>query len=383
MSKTAIPNTTELLKSDGPVCMVISATLKPVGGTDRFQPAGFPEVGHVIYDAPRMDNGRATKEKVCIVDSSASMANHLESVCLEGTGSLQLHEDLGGLPYVACVTDGDIKIAGGEVKSDPEKKTAIVSSFTEGHRLASDYFLDAKLDKEKEETLRDALRREFNIVEVQRDKTYFIPPSTWWDIYKTIFKYDPNSLVHGVLFAKEQIKISRMLTGHLEAFGASRVGSSGVKFDRLQKTTSGQPIFAVDEETAEKIQATFVFDLGLLRSFGRGKNGLSTDQKNVLLKLALWKVSRLLLRPFRYRSNCFLKSEELALTTDGDDVEVESANDLRAWLSNIDIAEAIKKGAFQKSNVPTEVYYAPGDLFKAGKNDRSDDTPTAEGEDVS
>ena len=77
------------------------------------------------------------------------------------------------------------------------------------------------------ETLRDELRKAFKIIEVKKDKTYFIPPETWWDIYKTIFNLDPNSLVHGVMFAKEQIKISRLLTAHLEAFGAARVGRSG------------------------------------------------------------------------------------------------------------------------------------------------------------
>jgi hypothetical protein len=41
------------------------------------------------------------------------------------------------------------------------------------------------------------------------------PTGGLWDIYKTLFKYDPNSLVHGVLFAREQIKISsRLLAAH-------------------------------------------------------------------------------------------------------------------------------------------------------------------------
>ena len=32
--------------------LILEATLKPVIG-DLFQPAGFPEIGHVIYKAPR------------------------------------------------------------------------------------------------------------------------------------------------------------------------------------------------------------------------------------------------------------------------------------------------------------------------------------------
>ncbi len=69
----------KLLAPDGPVCLIIQAQMGVAAGLDRFQPAGFPEIGHVIYDAPRSDG---QSEKVCIVDSPASMANHLEQVCL-------------------------------------------------------------------------------------------------------------------------------------------------------------------------------------------------------------------------------------------------------------------------------------------------------------
>ncbi len=373
MTNQKLPTYDELLRPDGPVCLVITATLKPVGGTDRFQPAGFPEVGHVIYDAPRTDSaGRPAKEKVCIVDSPASMANHLETVCLADSGSLDLHEDLTGLPYVVCETDGDVKIANGEVKCDKKKKTAIASTFTEGHRIASDYFLDGRFPGDTETTFRNHLRSEFKIVEVKADKTYFIPPETWWSIFRTLFKFDPNSLVHGVLFAKEQIKISRMLTAHMEAFGASRVGSAGVKFDRLQKTTSGQPIFSVDEETAERIEATFVLDLGLLRSFGRGKNGLNDAQKLLLLKLALWKIGQLVLRPFRYRSQCFLKYSELSATADGDSLQ-ETKEGIAAWLNGIGIKDAIKNCEFGEK-APTKVYYPATELYKAGKENDSTDS---------
>src|SRR5207247_6224127 len=83
------------------------------------------------------------------------------------------------------------------------------------------------------------------------------------------------------LFAKEQIKISRVLTAHLEAIGAARVGRSGVKFDRLQKTTSGQPIFAVDEETAREIRATFKIGRAACREGGelaRGARGVNNGK---------------------------------------------------------------------------------------------------------
>ena len=202
--------------------------------------------------------------------------------------------------------------------------------------------------------------------------------------------------MHGVLFAKEQIKISRMLTAHMEAFGASRVGSAGVKFHRLQKTTSGQPIFAVDEETAEQIRATFVLDLALLRSYGRDENGLSDSKKKLLLMLALWKVRQLTLRPFRYRSNCFLKCDGLSMAVDGDSIDSSDSSSnsddasgekdnqpepVASWLAAFDVGAAIAACKFDKSASPTKVYYAPSELYKAGKDDDSstaDDTESRE-----
>ncbi len=382
---TEIPTIEQLLCPDGPACLTLIAKLSPIGGTDRFQPAGFPEVGHVIYDAPRVDkDGRVTKEKVCIVDSSASMANHLESVCLADAGSLDLHANLDNLPYVVCETDDCISIANGEVTANNNERTGVVSTFTEGHRIASDYFLDAILvqdgKEDSAETFRQVLRRDFGIVEVKKDKTYFIPPSAWWNIYRTLFNRDPNSLIHGVLFAKEQIKISRVLSAHMEAFGANRVGSAGVKFDRLQKTTSGQPIFAKDEETAERIQATCILDLGLLRSFGRGDKGLNATQKTLLLSFALWKVARLLLQPFRYRSECFLKCDSLSLATDGVDITLNTDNakgdepcPFVTWLKAINIGAAITACNFHANASPSRVYYGASQLYKAGKDDESSD----------
>jgi CRISPR-associated protein Csb1 len=369
----------QLLKSDGPVCMVIKARLEPVGNQHRFQPAGFPEIGHVIYDAPRQ-NG--LKEKVCIVDSAASMANHLEAVCLAGPNDIELHEDLQDLPYVVCVTDGNFSVENGQIKlnqDDPHDKP-VTSTFTEGHRIASDYFLDGLVgdlnwNSEKNEwtgeVFRDRLRREFGITEVKRDETYFIHPEDWWNIYRTIFKYDPNSLVHGVMFAKEQIKIQRFLTATHEAFGASRVGSSGVKFDRLGKTVSGQPIFAVDEETAEEIRATFILDLAFLRSMGRDGKGLDNAQKKLLLGLALWKIKQLTGKPFRFRTNCFLKrSGDLEITLEG------GAGDQTALSENalfdFDIKSLIK-ACYSDDNRVTRVYYPANKLFKVEKTEKGKD----------
>lgn len=387
----------DLLKSDGPTCLVIKASLKPVGGLDRFQPAGFPEIGHVIYDAPRSDN---TTEKVCIIDSAASMANHLEAVCMDGPNSSDLHPDLAGLPYVVCVTNREFEQDGDTIKpaqDDPFDK-AVVTSLTEGHRIASDYFLDAfygkptwkpeekKKEKGKEKTVpahwegtifREQLRRDFGITEVKKDKTYFTHPEDWWTVYETIFMYDPNSLVHGVLFAKEQIKISRLLTAHQEAFGAARVPSSGVKFDRLGKTLSGQPIFAVDEETAKEIRATFILDLSLLRSYGRSDKGLNDAQKQLLLGLSLWKIKGLLAKPFRFRSGCYLKCHQILVTAD--DEPVSSTSERIPFIDEVNMQALIAACALKGERI-TKTYYPADSLFKLGKDSGKDNEEDDNGE---
>jgi CRISPR-associated protein Csb1 len=380
-----------LIAQNGPTCLVIKATLEPVGEQGRFQPAGFPEVGHVLYDAPR---GKTEKEKVCIIDSAASMANHLEAVCLAGSNDTALHPELANLPYLVCTTDRNFHVENGTIKlssQDPRDKV-VVTSLTEGHRVASDYFLDGWLNptwigeqrkerrvkgEKKEETVpphwegetfRERLRKEFGIVEVEKDKRYFIHPEDWWSIYQAVFKYDPNSLVHGILLAKEQIKISRFLTASLEGFGAARVGRTGVKFDRLGKTLSGQPIFAVDEETAREIRATFILDLALLRSYGRGDNGLTDNQKKLLLGLALWKIKRLLAQPFRFRSQCHLRCTGVVLSSEskaGTDA-ADYQQVLPALLSELSISQLIAACDFN-GGTPTRVYYPANELFKVGK----------------
>lgn len=351
-----------VLKGSSP--LVLTATLRPVAGLDRFQPAGFPEIGHVSYKAPRI-NGEM--ENVCIVDSPASMANHLESVCLQGPHDLELHKDLAGVPYLRCVTgnldDGKLPL---------EKRELVVTSLTEGHRIASDYFMKghriALKNELSEGDFSAELMEEFKAQPLKGGNAY-LPPASWWEVFKHIYRYDPNSLVHGVLFPKWQIKIARFLTAHLEAFGAGRVDRSGVKFDRLGKTNSGQPIFAVDDAVANEIRATFILDISLLHSFGRteSKNGsgeettrgLSEKQKEFIVSLAFWKINQLLDKPFRYRSGCHL--ECLSLKNDQNCVKL-----------NANIENAIKNAEFRYENdqISTimDVFWSRDELYREGKD---------------
>ena len=368
MSTTPKPitNIESLLAPDGPACQIIKARFEPLGEQDRFQPAGFPEMGHVIYDAPRSDDkgNPISPEKVCIVDSAASMANHLESVCFANPATGVLHPDLDNLPYVRCISD----LPDSSSTTGATKRGMVLSSLTEGHRLASDYFLDGKLG---EQNFREKLRLDFGIIEIKKDKTYFITPENWWSIYKTVFKFDPNSLVHGILFAKEQIKISRVLTAHLEAFGAGRVGSAGVKFDRLGKTLSGQPIFSKDEETAQRIEATFLIDLGLIRSYGHKDDGLTAPQKALILHFALWKIERMLATPFRFRSGCHLKCVAREYSTD-DEAQTIADGALKS-----DVKKAIIDCKFWDKPV-SDVYYAATELFSVKDDADSKAVPAPE-----
>jgi CRISPR-associated protein Csb1 len=314
----------------------------------RFQPAGFPEIGHVIYKAPA---GDGNSEDVCIIDSAASMANHLETVCLAGGESVELQEELVGLPYVACLT------------KDGGAERVVCTTFTEGHRLASDYFLKGTIG---DKSFREVLREGMQIKELAKDKKYFFYPDSWPAIYRTIFRYDPNSLVHGLLFAREEIKISRVLTAHHEGHGAQRVLSSGVKFDKLGKTLSGQPIFSVDEETADRITATFTIDLGLIRSYGRGETGLPEKSKHLLLEFALWKVLQLTGQPFRFRSGCHLKSVG-DLIWHLDDKETDPPV--------VDVKASIAECADDFGDSPTKVLYPALELFRVESKDKQKKGP--------
>ena len=357
--KTLTPRS--VLNGESP--FVVTATLAPVAELDRFQPAGFPEIGHVIYKAPR-NNGAA--EHVCIMDSAASMANHLESVCMRGAHDYELVADLNGMPYLRCVTDRELS----EEKQGELEREVVVTSLTEGHRIASSYFLAGRClqnGSPSDKTFEDELASEFGIV-LKGGKKAHPPADKWWNVFKTIFKYDPNALVHGVLFPQWQIKIPRAITAHLEAFGASRVDRSGVKFDRLGKTTSGQPIFAVDDATAHEIRATFILDVALLRSFGRQdgekKLGLTGTQKEFLVALALWKIHALLAAPFRFRSGCHLRPTSLRQGSS----EIEKID--------VDIRSAIRTADFRNGNdgpVITNVFWSRQDLYREvpEENDRA------------
>ena len=64
----------DLTSLDDAPRLLVEARLKPVQGT-RFQPTGFPNLGHAVYESPD-GHGRTV-----LVESAQSMANRLETVC--------------------------------------------------------------------------------------------------------------------------------------------------------------------------------------------------------------------------------------------------------------------------------------------------------------
>lgn len=326
----------ELVADANAACLVGRAKLRPVGALRRFQPAGFPEIGQVAY--------KSGADRICIVDSAASMANHLETVCFQDGEGTVLHPELAGLAYVACETDED----GG--------RRTVCTTLSEGHRLASDYFVGAPVTL-GDEPFRDVLQQAMRLKKLS-EKKYFFYPDGWGRIYSTVFEYDPNSLIHGLMFARESIKISRLLTAHHEAHDSERVSTAGVKFDRLGKTSSGQPIFSVTQQTAEETLVTFILDLALLRSYGCGEEGLNAARKRLLLELALWKVRRLTEKAFRFRSGCHLeKVGEAEWSLDGEAVALPAG----------DIQTAIQAAAFAAGRTPTRVFYPAAELYRMEK----------------
>ena len=259
--------------------LLLEADLSPVSGR-RFQPTGFADLGAAEYKLP---DGTA----MLLVESAQSVANRLEKTCLDGEGPM-LDPPLQGLPYLIA----DLEGAGA---------VTTTSSLTEAHRLGSPYFL---LNKDFQATL---------IREMAYNPKL---PLDWTRIYATLFKYDTNSLVHGVflsLLDGGRVRTPRAITGFIEAEKVERVVSGGVKNSPVDPTGKTQVAevkasesgvysnvpYARVEYVADKITAYFNLDLALIRGYRLGD-----DARNLLIVLSLLKVRRFLNSSLRLRTAC-------------------------------------------------------------------------------
>ena len=255
--------------------LLIETTLKPVQGT-RFQPTGFPDLGHAVYDAP---DGAG---QVVLVESAQSMANRLEAVCWDEVADDWV-APLRGLPLVKVV-DAD---------NEP-----LTNSVLEAHRLNSPYILEGK-----DQTVVNILKERLADMEEGRVNL--------GELARVLLEFDTNALLHGVFLVKKQLaggrlRLPRALSAFIEATDAKVAASGGVKNDAVNPAGDtakgfGNVPFARDEWTAQEIVAYFNLDLRQIRSFGLGE-----AVEKLLIALALFKIQKFLDEGLRLRTACDL-----------------------------------------------------------------------------
>ncbi len=259
--------------------ILLEAELVPAQG-DRFQPTGFADLGAAQYTRP---DGK----EMLLVESAQSVANRLEKTCLDGDGP-DLAAELNGLPYVAATLSG----VGESLRT---------SSLVEAHRIGSPYFLHNKEFKDK-------LAKEMKYNPKR--------PLDWKTIYATLFRYDPNSLLHGVflsLLEGGRVRAPRAVTGFIEAEDVRKAISGGVKNSAVdpkgelqaadaaggEKGVYSNVPYSRIEYTAGRIRAYFNIDLALIRGYG-----LPAEAYRLLVGLALLKIRRFLGGQLRLRTAC-------------------------------------------------------------------------------
>jgi len=275
----------ELKKLNGKARLLISVELKPLQGT-RFQPTGFPDIGAATYDAP-------DGTKMLLVESTQSMANHMEAVCWDNANN-KLVQPLKGLPYVAV--------------NDSANKQ-LTNSILEAHRINSAYILDAensKIDK----IFTEKFGKKGNKVPA---KPYRSQEKK--DLVTLLFEYDTSALLHGIFmpnYAGGRCRISRALSAFVEAENVNEAVSGGVKNDFINPGKGeeggaaegyGNVPYSRSEYTG-KITAFFSLDLAQIRNYGLGENA-----EKLLVTLALFKIRKVLNEGLRFRTACDLKAE--------------------------------------------------------------------------
>jgi CRISPR-associated protein Csb1 len=263
--------------------LLMEAGLRPLQG-DRFQPTGFADLGAARYSLP-------DGTEMLLVESAQSVANRMELACWDEAND-DLIPELKGLPYIS-VTDGNGQ--------------KLTNSILEAHRINSPYILEGQ-----DKIVFDRLKQDAAGLE--------IGPVKLRQLAALVFKYDANVVLHGVFIAKSnlaggRLRLTRALSGFIEATNAHAAESGGVKNDRVDPSgdTSkgfGNVPFHRTEFVAEKITAYFNLDLALLRGYALGD-----EATRLLIALALFKVRRFLSTGLRLRTACDLKPDgELIIT---------------------------------------------------------------------
>lgn len=245
--------------------LLIEAKLKPLQG-HRFQPTGFADLGPARYTLP-------DGTEMLLVESAQSVANRMELVCWD-TAMQDVISDLQGLPYLRIIAANNGHLS---------------NSLLEAHRINSEYARN----------FHDRFANEIGYEKGGR--------VDWQRFHSSLFKYDPNSLIHGC-FLEEiggRLRVTRALSGFVEASDVAVAESGGVKNNIVQpdlKGGEGNVPFHRTEFVAKEIKSYFNLDLALLRG-----HGLSADATNLLVALSLFKVRRFLSSGLRLRTACDLE----------------------------------------------------------------------------
>ncbi len=263
--------------------VLLMARLRPLQG-ERFQPTGFVDIGAAVYSRPDVDGKHGTR--MLLVESAQSVANRLEKTCLDIDGT-NLDPSLKGLPYVVAILQGD---SVGSIRT---------SSLVEPHRLASPYLLPPDFKKTLADEMGCSGKGSLN----------------WEKIYAALFKYDPNSLVHGVFLSllDGRVRVPRALSGFIEAENVEEAVSGGVKNSPVDpkgeiqveggetKDVYSNVPYSRIEYVAEKITAFFNLDTSQIRSYRLGE-----PAERLLTVLSLLKIRRFLESELRLRTACNL-----------------------------------------------------------------------------
>ena len=350
MDYTALANQPRLL---------LEATLKPLQG-ERFQPTGFADLGPAVYKLP-------DDSQHLLLESAQSVANYLEKACWEA-GKGDLIKALQGLPYV--------KIDCG--------RFGTTTTLHEFHRLNSPYLWKGD-DNDKSSAFRKAFCDKLGIKvpsakkgdkDSDEEGSSSVPGVlNHKKMTDAIFWFDPCSLIHGVFLEKldGRMRVTRALSGFIEAANVRRAESGGVKVDHVlpspkkagldAKGGFGNVPYAKTEFVAEKITAFFNLDLALLRGYGLPEEGYK-----LMVAVSLLKIRRFLDLDLRLRAACDLEVVTQADGLDGLRVARPKAGFVIPTLKELEdecealIKQCADKKLFADKPAESEFKLAPKDV---------------------
>ena len=311
--------------------ILFNIPLKPLQG-ERFQPTGFPSLGAATYQTR---NGTSL-----LLESAQSMANRLESTIWDEAGQKPVAE-ADGISYIRVERNGQF----------------LTSSILEPHRINSPYLL-----KGADKTFFNELKTSLGGLAEGPVNRYLLA--------KTLFRYDVNTLIHGVFLAQKdlaggRLRIARALSAFVEADSVELAASGGVKNDHVNPSGDtakgfGNVPFSRDEYTARNITLYVNIDLDQIRGYG-----LSKQATDLLILLSLYKVRALLSGALRFRTACDLSPAENEITAvHPDGFKLPEQNEIGSALKE---SIAANKPDF----LQTVVQY--NDKFAKGKDEKSAD----------